>query len=189
VGERITIGGRAGIVRDVVRKGNPRGPGSRGNRLPAAMKLERDRGVGSDRNRGFSWPEVARRSGLGERQCREVYRLWREQHQEDLLTADPVAAAVETLAAYDGLLNELALAAENADNANAVVGALKAQAAVLGQRVELLQAIGVLPRALGELRLHADVQLTARRILQVFEEHGVPEETKQAVAAALLPGG
>jgi hypothetical protein len=103
------------------RKGNPGGRGSRGIRLPAALKLERDQRVVSDRNRGFSWPEVARRSGLGERQCPEVYRLWREQHQDELLTSDPVAAAVETLAFYDGLISELALAAENADNANARV--------------------------------------------------------------------
>jgi hypothetical protein len=64
--------------------------------LPAALKLERDRRLVSDRNRGLSWPEVARRSGLGERQCREVYRLWREQHQDELLTSvrDPAAPAV-----------------------------------------------------------------------------------------------
>lgn len=53
------------------------------------------------------------------------------------------------------------------------------------RQTELMQASGLLPRALGQLRIEADVRLTAARIVEVFEHYHVPEDAQRAVVAAL----
>ena len=64
--------------------------GTRGQRLTAAKKVERDRAIVIDRNRGFTWEVVAQRNGLGERQCRAIYSARREPDAGGLPGLDPM---------------------------------------------------------------------------------------------------
>ncbi len=69
---------------------------TRGRRLPAAGKVARDREIVIDRNRGLSWPVIAQRHGLQERQCRAIYAQWRDSEKDPIRGIDPVEWLRET---------------------------------------------------------------------------------------------
>jgi hypothetical protein len=62
------------------------------------------------------------------------------------------------------------------------VGALKAQMAEMDRHAERLMAAGLLPR---NLRGEIEVRQVVDKIMAVFREHGVPDDTKRALQAAL----
>ena len=131
-----------------VSQGDRPGQGTRGRRLSAADKVERDRAVVIDRNRGLPWPVVAQRNGLGERQCRNIYRAWRSEDRNGPVGLDPQEWLIETLERLEAIQGAFALLAERADNSAAAVGALRGQMEAMMRQAELLVASGLLPRDL-----------------------------------------
>lgn len=156
-------------------------------RLAAHDKVERDARVVSDRARGLTWPTISARHGLCERQCREVVRAHRasgpalDQH-------DPREEVQEALEQLESLVEQLALVVESSKHDAVRLGALKAQLAASGQRLALMQAVGILPRTLGLLRQDMDVYKVAHVVLDVFYRHDVSLEARQEVLAALQAG-
>jgi hypothetical protein len=153
--------------------GKPR----RGRRLPAAKKVERDRAIVIDRNKGFTWPEIARRHGLQERQARNVYREWREDKlAEEVAPRDASEWLFEALSMYQQIISTLAQTADDADNDAARVGALRTQMAAMDRHTELLLATGRLPRSLQASIDRQQVQVMIRRMAEVLERHDVQPE-------------
>jgi hypothetical protein len=159
--------------------------GSRGRRLSAAEKVQRDRALIADRIRGLSWPVIALRHGLQERQCREIYRQWRDSEKTTLVERDPVEWLAETLDGYESIINNLASTAESADNTAARVGALKAQMDAMSRQTELLMASGLLPRNLGVIRYETDMRRAARTIVALLKQHGVGPDVLRDIQQAL----
>lgn len=162
------------------------GPGSRGCRLPAEQKADRDRAIVIDRNKGIAWPVIAQRYDLQERQCREIFNQWRASTREWEHDLDPVAWLHDTFDRYESLISSFALNAERADNAAARVGALRGQMEAMTRQIELMIASGLLPRA---LRQEIDVRQVSATIVQVLKEHGTSNETLAAIQQALRVRG
>lgn len=145
--------------------------GTRGQRLTAAGKVERDHRIVVDRNRGFSWPAVAQRDGLGERQCRAIYAARRQEDAGELPGLDPMEWLFDEFQRLEQLLSDLAGVAERADSSSAQVGAYKAKLTVMLHECELLVAAGLLPRSLRAHIEHADVADLIRRFVELLEKH------------------
>lgn len=145
----------------------------------------RNRAIVSDRLRGASLPELARRYGLSERQCRNVLREWRESGIAELEVADALAVVYEFIERYRQIEASLAEVAETADNSAAAIGAHRGRTEAVDRQVQLMQAAGLLPKELGQLRLQADVRSVAARVLAVFRDHHIPADATRAVVAAL----
>lgn len=60
--------------------------------------------------------------------------------------------------------------------------------AALKDRRAMLQATGILPENLGELHVHLDVERVGRVIIQIFEQHKIPEEAREQVRSVLSTG-
>jgi len=144
--------------------------------------------VVADRSRGLSWPVIANRHGLTEHQAREAYATWRESEKAAIADREPLEVVYDLLGRYEAIQGELALIAQTAPTSSARVSALRAQMDAMTRQTELMQASGLLPRRLGQLRVEHDVRITAARIIEIFEQYGVPEEAKKAVVAAIDSG-
>ncbi len=156
-------------------------------RLAARDKVERDALVVADRARGLTWPTISARHGLCERQCREVVRAHRASGPA-LDEHDPLEEVQEALEQLESLVEQLALVVESSKHDAVRLGALKAQLAASGQRLALMQAVGILPRTLGLLRQDADIYRVGDILLAVFDRHDVSLEARQEVLAALQAG-
>jgi hypothetical protein len=141
-----------------------------------------------DRNRGLPWSIIAKRYGVTERQARERYAAWREAEQAAISGRQPLEVVYELLDRYEAIQGQLAVIAETAPSASTRVSALRAQMDAMTRQTDLMQASGLLPRRLGQLRVEHDVRVTAARIVEIFEQYGVPEEAKKAVVAAIDSG-
>jgi hypothetical protein len=53
--------------------------------------------------------------------------------------------------------------------------------------MEMLAALGVFPRDLGQLRIEIDVRQIADRLVRVFEENDMPPEITSAILDAISP--
>jgi hypothetical protein len=118
--------------------------------VTAQERVRRNAEVFNARARGLSWPTVAARYGLSERQCRRIVAECRAASGslEDL---DANEIVRDTLESYDARIEDLALLAEETEHAGAKLGAVKARLHAIRSKWELMRAIGVLPADLGRL--------------------------------------
>ena len=145
----------------------------------------RDREIVIDRNRGLSWPLVAQRHGISERQARNICSAWREAEKDSVIGRDPVEWVFEALDRFESVIGSLALVAETGDNSAAKVGALKAQMAAMDSQFNLLQATGLLPRQLRDVGAKLDYQFLADVIVEVFDKYEVPVEAADEIIDAI----
>ena len=130
----------------------------------------------ADRNRGLTWPLIAERHGVTERQRRNVFAQWRAVEKESLFDGDAVDWLTETLARLDSMVATLAAIAEEAPNDSARVGALRVQLDVMRQQAALMVASGLLPQNLRADRDYDAIMAVIDAMLDVVERHdvGVP---------------
>lgn len=136
------------------------------------------------RARGLGWAEISARLALSERQCRRVVAEFRETGPR-LHEMDPVETIEEALEQFDSAIEDLALLAEKSQHDGVRLGATRSRLDALRGKLELMRAVGVLPRDLGRLKIEVDVRHTARAILDVFEAYSVPHEVQEAVVEAV----
>ena len=151
----------------------------------AIEKVARDRQIVADRLSGLPWSAISERHGLQERQLRNIFNAWQKDGAAELAAEDPAELVYEFLERYRRVEEDLAQAAEEADNSAARVGALRMRVEAIDRQVQLMQASGHLPRELGQLRVSADIESVAARIVAVFHDHDVPEAATRAVIEAL----
>ena len=91
----------------------------------------------------------------------------------------------EFLERYRRVEEDLAQAAEEADNSAARVGASRMRLEAINPQVPADPSIQSSAWELGQLRVSADIESVAARIVAVFHDHDVPEAATRAVIEAL----
>jgi hypothetical protein len=151
-------------------------------RTTAREKVQRDACVVADRARGLRWATIAKRNGLSETMCRKI---WRERRSaEDFRSLRPAEVVDEAVAQLESVVEELAQLAASTRNDAVRLGAIKARAATLIQRLELLQALGRVPVA-PRLRWEIGMEFTANAVLAIFDRYEVPHAATQELIDAL----
>jgi hypothetical protein len=151
-----------------------------GARVTAQEKVRRDARVVADRARGFGWRTIAARHGLCERQCRAI---WAERRSGgvDLLAGDPMESLHEAADQLDALIEDCAVLAEATANDSVRVAAIKERRALMGERIALQQACGLLPRNLRLLRTEQEMRNILERVIEILVEHEVGEDVLRAI--------
>jgi hypothetical protein len=147
-------------------------------------RAARDAEIVEARVTGAGWAEVATRYGVSERHAKRVLAAFRDTRPR-LHERDPIEVVERALDEYDDIIDELRAVARQTRQDNARVGALKARLQATESRLSLLQAVGVLPRDLGQLRVEHDVRFIAQAILDVFDRHDVSAEARRDLQAVL----
>jgi hypothetical protein len=168
-------------------------PTIRGSRNDGGMTSEklaqRNNEIVAAKLRGLSWPVVADTFGISVRQGQQIMRQYRESNPS-LREHDPVEIVDNILDGYQGTIEELALISANSRNDSVRVGAINAKMAAMTKTVELLQAVGVLPHDLGELRVVMDGKMVAESLVEVLNDfrnrRAIPGEAIDELEVAII---
>jgi hypothetical protein len=155
-------------------------------RLPAQKKTERDRLIVADRASGLTWPTIARRHDLSERQCQEIVRA-RRAERPLFESRDPVEAVTDLVEQLDSVIEKFALVAEQTGHDAVRVGALRSQLAAMEQRFVVMRTLGLTP-SLDLVRQDVDLRRVAEVAVSVLRRHGVPDEVFVDFSSALQTG-
>ena len=124
-----------------------------------------------------TWQVISKREGgIPPRTLRYIYAQYEAEQQ---MIADPIAIVDETLALYTEAIKDLAQAAADAQgdgNMNAKVGALRTMLDAAKGRLELLAAVGRLPRRLRVYDEQARVERMIVEMAAVVEQYDVAPE-------------
>jgi hypothetical protein len=101
---------------------------------------------------------------------------------------DPVEVVDQMLERYESFGERLIGIADTATNDSARVGAIKAAMEAMKAQAELMQAIGVLPRSLGQMAVEIDLRRVARAAIDVLDRNGVPVEVQRELVQAVSGG-
>jgi hypothetical protein len=149
-------------------------------------RTQRNMRIVEDRARGLSWTRIAHRRGVSDRQARRIVADFRAS-QPALHEWDPVEVVEETLGAYATAIEDLSLLAESTDHDSTKLGAIKSRLDVYHSRIDLLRAVGVMPRDLGYVGVALELRQIATRVVDVFESAGMPEQVKAQLLEAIDP--
>lgn len=156
-------------------------------KMHAPEQAARDAEIVGLRLRGVSAGQIAETYNISARRVGQIMDAWRKTNPP-LRVKDPLEIVDELLEQYGGASEELAMISASSNNGPTRVGAIKARMEVLKQTTELLQAIGVLPKDLGKLRVELDIRFVAETIMRVMDEENVPVEIQEKLVAALERG-
>jgi hypothetical protein len=134
----------------------------------------------AERGRGDKWRHIAQRAQLSERQCRRIYRA----HMRSAPTVERselVREIADAIAGYDTDIEQLALISMTTPSDCARVAAVRARVNARTRKTELLSIAGVL----GDVRTELDVRAVIDAVMRAFDEHGVPDDARRDVLAAL----
>jgi hypothetical protein len=136
------------------------------------------------RARGLGWEEIASRFKISSRQARRIVAEYREC-QPRLHEVDPIETIEEAFQQYDAAISDLAILSEKTTHSGVKLGAIKGRLDALRAKLDLMAAVGVLPRNLGRLQVEFDARQVAQSILQIFSTFAVPIEAQEAVIRAI----
>lgn len=140
----------------------------------------------------LSWSQIEEKEGVPASTIRYIYAQWLDS-QETM--EDPLKIVEETLHLYTEAIEKFALEAQEGDNANARVGATRSMLEAAKGRLELLSAVGKLPRRLGAHQDVADVNRIVHEMAKIIERHNLGAEVIQELlsvvegSATELPAG
>jgi hypothetical protein len=155
-------------------------------RVTAQEKVRRDAEIAADRAAGLTWPTVARRHDLSERQCQEIVKAHRAA-RPPFESRDPVEAVTELVEQLDSLVERFALVAEETKHDAVRVGALRSQLSAMEQRFTIMQTLGLLP-PLDLVRLDVDMRRVMDTAVNVLKRHEVGGEVFDDLLVALDDG-
>jgi hypothetical protein len=147
--------------------------------------LERNAKVIESRSKGRSWAGVCEDSGLSLGQVKRVWKKFVDEGKLEVQTEDPIAVVFEQITRYDVMIEELADLSKNSDNDSARVGAIRARAQVMREQIELLQAVGLVPKQLGSLKIELENRYVVQQLM-VFVDKYVPGEKIEEAEGELL---
>ena len=156
--------------------------------LDAASRKARDIEIFRAWMRGLGVPTLAATYGLSERTIQRSLAEKKLQASDGLLTDTAEEVLVEHLLRIEGLLDELATRAAQ-EKGSAGVSAVLGKLAVLKEKREVLQEVGVLPHDLGTMHVKLDVQRIAAGLIAIFEEFDVPPEAARAAKQVIAGTG
>jgi hypothetical protein len=153
----------------------------------AIEKVRRDEEIVGARARGMTWRAIAKRHGLSERRCRNIWSA-RPEAVSCRAPTDLEATVDEALEGYDAAIEDLAVLAASTTNPSVRLGAINSRLRALDQKLTLMQGLGLLPRDLDQFAVILDSRRVAATLLEVFDAYGVSEEAREAVRAAIATG-
>lgn len=117
------------------------------------------------------WASIAAEHGLSVRQAQNIYNDFVSYRER---TSDPLEIVEREIMLRESLLDHLGALTLTARQPAAQVGAAKAMLEVAHERMQLLQAVGRLPRNL--LRYQAETQFSAivREMMEIMERSDIP---------------
>ena len=148
--------------------------------MTTAERAARNSQIVHARLRGLGETEVAGRFGVTPRQVRRVLAEHREGRPR-VDHIDPLEVVGDVLDGYEALAEELAELADRTRHDGVRLGAIKARLEAQKAKIELLQAAGVLPADLPQLRVLRDVSMVGEVIIDVFNRHGVSIEARREI--------
>lgn len=154
-------------------------------RRSSAEIAERHSTVISLRAQGRSWATIEKETGLGQRQCRKIWKAFVDEGKLDVQQTDPVAVVFEQITRLDRDIETLADIGINGDNDNARVGALRAKAQLMAQQTELLQAVGLMPKNLGKIQVEVEQRYVIQQLMVFIDEFVAPDRMDEAEAKLL----
>lgn len=166
----------------------PRGghPGPSGKSANLWQRTQRARRIAAERARldargrrsPVPWKTIASRHDITARQAQRIYSdfcAWEESQHDPLSTVDEAILLRETLLDH---LGELAV---SADNSSAKVGACRAMLDMDRERLQLMQAVGRLPRNMARYRADVEFSMIVSEVSEVLERAGVGRETIEEI--------
>jgi hypothetical protein len=149
--------------------------GSNPHRPTQAQTLARQKQIVIDRDaRSLTWPEIATKHGLGEKEAREAYDRFKNEIVPIIGADSPSERALKYLAMIEQTRTRLLEVADHADNSSAAVGALREVMRSLFKEAELAQSLGLLPRE-GALDAGVDdLHWLLNQFAAVLARHRIP---------------
>jgi hypothetical protein len=150
----------------------------------AEKQATRNQEIRDARVTGESVRSIAKRFELSETRVREVLRSAAEPLEGNEAAHQRALAHLDEFLEYKETVRRLAEEIPVAQ-ASAKIGAVKAWGEAVERTVTLEQQLGLLPEALGKLRLDADAHATANRVVQILKQNKVPGEVRDQLLAAM----
>ena len=180
--------GRRGKGPRALRDAPTKSPGKvpTGRRLTAAEQGLRDAAMVEARVRGDTWAEISKKYGISTTGARNAVKARREA-MPDLMTMDSTELVEEIIFGWQisiGNYERMALELFET-NPGAAVAAKRGADEARKQLTNLLQATGKLPRELGTLRYHFEVQTLAITIQENLD--GFQKQVAAGVEQLDLP--
>jgi hypothetical protein len=138
-------------------------------RATSAQQARRNREIVLDRARGFTWATVAERHGITTRRAQQVVRESRERSELEE-SADLEELVKEEIEALDQLIEDLADREARSENEAVKLGNTKLRLKGLERRVELRQALGILPDELRRIESVARADDLREALDQTYEQ-------------------
>lgn len=146
--------------------------------MSSRQRAVRDAQIVAMRARGAQWADIAAQFDVSERQAKRVFASWRDDEQSSEYL-DPAEAIRSTLELLRQGIADMAELEVSADNDSARIGATRLKVEIAERLLELLSAVGVLPRNLRALRLEDEMQQVLRSFMEVLRRHDVGDEVLQ----------
>lgn len=127
------------------------------------------------------WKDIAKETGLGIRACQKLHRQLMEAGDPDA-PADPMAPIQRHLDVLEVTMHEASVTYAAAPEGSSVrVGALRLLKESSGEWIDMLRAVGFLPRQLGAVSAERELQALFREVAELAREHEVSDEFVDAV--------
>lgn len=136
-----------------------------------------------------TWDEIAAEVGMSARGCQEAYYTWRDADKlelRQLAQEDPLEMVHEHIAGFQAIRRELGICADESTNESAKVGALKAIADLRQKEIDLLQAVGMLPKNLGRFAIDIDMRFIESKLVELIRALEVSDEAKAVFAESII---
>lgn len=157
------------------------------SRMTWVERAARNHEVVELRARGLSWAQVSATTEVSVPQCKNIVNDWRASTPK-LRDKDSLTIVDEMIEGYQADISELVTIGGTTKNDSVKVGAVNSRSMIRGRIIELLQAIGVLPKDLGRLQVEIDARFVARQIMVVLNKHEIPAEVRLELLQALRAG-
>lgn len=123
----------------------------------------------------MTWPEIGEAIGLTDRAARRIHASFLALPAEP--SEDPMQLIVGHLDVLRAVLVEAAEASVAAKQGSAAqVGALRLMIEASAAGIGVRQAVGLMPRSLGDVRRDHDLALLFAELIDVLERHEVGDE-------------
>lgn len=171
-------------------KGPKRAPKRKPPKLSVRQRSKRDDQVVIDRLvNDMSWPSIAKRHGISERQGRRIVAAYAQEQAPSLDEIDPTEEVWGAIQSDDAAIERLRDTRERAkkqNNLNAEIGAERTIAWLRNQKFSKLQQSGLLPKELGTLKHVYEVRHIVQRLLVVVDRIAKGEVEAASIRPELI---
>lgn len=142
-----------------------------------AQLIQRARQIVLDRDVDWmSWSQIAEKHGVNEKTVRLNYDEYVNEIAPLIDGEDALEKAREFIRKLEGLQQRFADLAASSKNDSVKLGAMRELVVTLWREIELRQAVGLMPKHLGQLTVVAEVRWVAEQVLLLLKKYDAPPE-------------